>query len=399
MIRVCHLAKYFAPAKGGIETHVRTIAKGQAAQGAEVHVLCVNHSTVRHNGSSVVRSSSKTVRERDGAVQVVRLGSWASVFHMDFCRGLRRELARLSSLPIDVFHLHVPNPTMMLALASIGSSTPLVITHHSDVVRQRVLYQGLRPFERRVFDRARRVLATSPNYVDGSAVLKRQARKVEVCPFGIDLAPLLRPTVRSLEAERRWRAEYGEPLWLSVGRLVYYKGHSVALEALRHVPGLLVVVGSGPLEKKLHGEAKRLGVEKRVIWKPHVTDEELVGAYRAATALWFPSVVRSEAFGLAQVEAMACGCPVINCDIPHSGVSWVSRHEESGLTVPINNPRAFATAARRLIEEPALREHLAAGAKTRAIDDFDYRRMVNQSLDIYRELLEDAPQVNRRAAA
>ena len=71
-----------------------------------------------------------------------------------------------------------------------------------------------------------------------------------------------------------------------------------------------------------------------------------------------------------QVEAMASGCPVINTAIPHSGVPWVSRHEETGLTVPVDDPVAFAAAARRLLEEPGLRDRLAAGARARAISEF-----------------------------
>ena len=63
---------------------------------------------------------------------------------------------------------------------------------------------------------------------------------------------------------------------------------------------------------------------------------------------------------------MASGCPVINTAVPHSGVAWVSRDGESGLTVPINDADAFATAVRRLVEEPGLRDRLGNGARAGA---------------------------------
>ena len=85
--------------------------------------------------------------------------------------------------------------------------------------------------------------------------------------------------------------------------------------------------------------------------------------YLAADAFWFPSNARSEAFGLVQVEAMASGCPVINTAIPHSGVPWVSPHEETGLTVPVDDPAALAAAANRLLTEPGLRDRLGAAGR------------------------------------
>ena len=109
-------------------------------------------------------------------------------------------------------------------------------------------------------------------------------------------------------------------------------------------------------------------------WRPY---------YLAAEAFWFPSNARSEAYGLVQVEAMASGCPVINTAIPHSGVPWVSRHEETGLTVPVDDPAAFAAAARRLLEEPGLRDRLAAGARARAIAEFDCDAMGSRSKELY----------------
>jgi rhamnosyl/mannosyltransferase len=83
---------------------------------------------------------------------------------------------------------------------------------------------------------------------------------------------------------------------------------------------------------------------------------------------------------------------VINAAIPHSGVSWVSRHEETGLTVPVNDPAAFAAAARRLLDEPGLRDRLAAGARARAISEFQYEATARRSIALYSAVLADVPQ-------
>ena len=184
--------------------------------------------------------------------------------------------------------------------------------------------------------------------------------------MGIDLKPYLDPSAadRAAAAEVRARHGRGGPLWLCAGRMVYYKGFTHAVRALQQVEGRLVLIGGGPDEPRLKAEVERLGLADRVDFLgklPHYLD--VLPYYLAADAFWFPSNARSEAFGLVQVEAMACGCPVLNTAIPHSGVPWVSRHEETGLTVPINDPAALAAAARRLLDEPELRTRLANAAR------------------------------------
>jgi rhamnosyl/mannosyltransferase len=294
---------------------------------------------------------------------------------------------RLQPELVDLIHLHVPNPTMLLALAVKRPRLPLVISYHSDIVRQKLLVHALRSLERFVFARAARILSDSPMYPLGSTLLKKYAHKLGVLPLGIGLDPYLRPSPTALAFARRLQSEHGTPLWLSVGRLVYYKGLPNALEALRYVPGKLLLIGTGPLEADLRRLAKKLRVADRTIWLGYRQFEEVVGAYHAATALWFPSNARSEGFGLVQVEAMASSCPVINAAIPASGVSWVSRHEETGLTVPVNDSIALAKAARRLLSEPGLRDRLAAAARFRACREFDHLLMAERSLDIYQNIL------------
>jgi rhamnosyl/mannosyltransferase len=387
-LRVVHLGKYYPPAAGGIESHTQTLARGQAALGADVRVLVVNHADGR--GADVTFAPfarTADAADRDGPVRVERVGRVACVAKLDLAPGLPRAFRRLLADPPDVWHLHTPNVTLMLAVAADRRVRPLVVTHHSDVVRQKVLRHGLRALERVVYGRAAAVLPTSCRYAEASAPLAPFRDKIEPLPLGIDLRPFQKPSAAALEHADRVRRGHPGPVWVSVGRLVYYKAVDVALHALRELPGTLMVIGTGPRAGDWRRLAADLGVADRVVWRGRADADELVGTLLAATALLFTGNARSEAFGLAQVEAMACGLPVVNCDIPGSGVPWVSRHGETGLTVPIDDPAAVAAACRRLLAEPGLRDRLAAEGRRQAAGRFDARVMAERSLAVYRRVL------------
>lgn len=375
-LRICHLGKYYPPAPGGIETHTRTLARAQAELGADVQVYCVNH------------QPGPTVVEPDGPVAVTRFRRAASAAKLDVCPDLVRGLARVEA---DVLHMQVPNPTMILALLMARPPTPLVVTYQSDLVRQRLSAALFRPLERLAYRRVCAILPTSPTYPPGSHFLRPYGDRIEVLPMGIDLRPYLSPTAETQAEAARIRQRHPGPLWLGCGRLIYYKGFLNAVRALTRVPGTLLLVGDGPERPALEAEAAHLGVAGRVVFLGSMPYQDVAPYYRAADAFWFPSNARSEAFGLVQVEAMASGCPVINTHIPDSGVAWVSRHEETGLTVPMDDPVALAEAAHRLLAEPGLRDRLAAAARERAAREFDHRVMAERSLSIYRRVLAARP--------
>ncbi len=137
-LRVCHLAKFYPPAPGGIESHVRTLGRAQAELGMKVRVLCVNHQDrARRDVTWKPLARTATVEEWDGPVHVTRLGKWGNVARLDLCPRLLLELRRLGD-EVDILHLHAPNPIMTLALAAVRPRAKRVITHHSDVIRQRL---------------------------------------------------------------------------------------------------------------------------------------------------------------------------------------------------------------------------------------------------------------------
>jgi len=383
-LRILHLGKYYPPAPGGIESHVQTLARGQAGLGHDVKVICVNHADP--DGRDITHSRWRRTRssqDLDGSVQVDRVGRLFGVNRLEVCPALLGSIRRANS-DADVVHLHTPNPLMLAAWWMAGKrNVPLVVTHHSDVIKQRVMQLAVRPIEKAVYGKAKAIFTTNPKYLAGSNQLARFSDKVSSLTMGIDLEPYYLNTKKYSQNP----ANRNGPLWLMVGRLTYYKGYHVAIESLAKVAGNLVIVGNGPLERQLKDQAENLNVADRINWKPSVSQEELIALYHAATALWFPSIARSEGFGLVQVEAMACGCPVINTAVPDSGVSWVSQHGVSGLTVPVGDCDSLALAANSLAEDPDLRRKLAEGALNRAKMEFDSKTMSRRSVDLYSKTL------------
>jgi glycosyltransferase involved in cell wall biosynthesis len=378
-LRITHLGKFFHPAHGGIERTVRSLAHAQARLGCSVRVICMDHERGR-----------PTRVERDGMVEIVRVRRARSFGKLDHCPDLA---TWIHDSEADLLHLHTPNPTMILGLMLSGDRRPLVVTHYSDVVKQRLRRMLFSPIERACYDRAQLVLSVSSPYVAGSKVLRRYADRLAVLPIGLELAPFLGPAPAVQDRSERLRRTYPGPIWFCCGRLVYYKGLETALLALRCVPGTLLIAGDGPARTQLERLTARLNLKDRARFLGKIPrDDDLAAYYLAAKAFWFPSNARSEAYGLVQVEAMACGCPVINTAIPHSGVPWVSRHEETGLTVPVDDPAAFAAAALRLLDEPGLRDRLAAGARARAIAEFHCDAMGRRSKELYSTVLERVTQ-------
>ena len=248
-LKICHLGKYYPPARGGIETYVQTLARSQAALGAEVRVVCVNDKD--RKGRDVTPSrygATRCAEDFNGPVQVSRIGRSATVARLDVCPRLPWIMKEINRNPVDILHVHTPNPTMLLMVANfIRPGTRIVITHHSDIVRQRLLRYLQAPFEELVYARASLILASSENYISHSPLLTKHREKVEVLPLGIDLKPFTHPSAAALEQAKKLKAEHGDIIWLGVGRCVYYKGFHHAIQALKHVPGKLIIIGQWPL--------------------------------------------------------------------------------------------------------------------------------------------------------
>jgi rhamnosyl/mannosyltransferase len=332
----------------------------------------------------VFNTEPRTVQETREGVRVVRVASLGRVLSTEMAPGFFSWFLRLRN--VDLIHLHTPNPVGEVACLAAPRRARLVITYHSDVVRQKILGRFDRLVLHRLMRRADRIIALSRRYMETSPVIRHYAHKCAIIPHGVDLAEMeASEAVRARAAELR-RA-YGPSLVLFVGRLVYYKGVDVLLRALSKVPeARLLVAGDGPQRGSLEALSRELGVQNRAHFLGGVSHEEKVACYHACDLFVLPATQRSEAFGVVQVEALACGRPVISTNID-SGVPFVNQHEVTGLVVKPADPESLAQAMRRLFADAELRSRFGIAGRRRAEELFSREVMVRDSLALYEQIL------------
>jgi rhamnosyl/mannosyltransferase len=346
------------------------LAEGLVARGASVTCL-VSNTTLR------------TEKQELNGVRVTRAARLGEVFSTPLCPSF---FWQFDGDEHDIINVHEPNPTADACVALRRKKRPLVVSYHSDVVRQwwakRLYYQLLD----RVLSQADRIVVATEAHIRGSDILKRYASKCEIIPYGIPLDRLaLTEDVRHRARAAR-KALAFDYLILAVGRLVSYKGFDNLIEALCDVPNAgLVIVGSGPMERRLRGAAAAADLDGRVRFAGQVDDATLLAHYHAADLVVMPSISRAEAFGLVQVEAMACGKPVVSTLLP-SGAPTVNVSGETGLCVEPGSASALASAINELLRDDTLRGRMGDNGRRRVAQLYRADRMVEAYANLYEHL-------------
>ncbi len=363
--------KYYYPHIGGIEKHVHDIATALAKyDNLEVRAL-------------VFGSEGETrVKILDG-VEVIEVGRTASFLRCPFGFGFPIWLRRLKA---DILHFHHPFPSGEISCLLARPNAKVVVTWHSDIVRQKRALWIYNPLLVRFLRRADWIIATSPDYIEGSQLLQKFRHKCSVIPLSVDLKKFaLTPKIKA-KADSIRKAEENKII-LFVGRLVYYKGLEYLIKAMKNIDAKLIIIGEGPLEPQLRALVRDGGLlEKRVRILKHVDEEELISYYHACELFVLPSVERSEAFGIVQLEAMACAKPVVSSDLP-TGVKFVNQDRKTGLIVPPSDSEALARAINHLLQNPEIGREYGQFAKARVMREFSEEVIVKRIIQLYENLL------------
>ncbi len=343
-MRVALVCPYSWSVPGGVQSHVAGLAGELRRRGHDADVLAPADAPA----PGVVALGRSVPIPDNGSVQRVAL-SPAAIART--ARALRRGR-------YDVVHLHEPMLPAACLTALALRPAPLVGTFHM-VARARRWYRVFAPLCRRALAR-----------LDVRIAVSEAARRYVAasCPGGYAIVPngVARPDAAPA------RAPGGPPRVLFVGRPEPRKGLPVLLEAFASV--------DGGARLELVGPAGDFG--ERVTAHGRVDDARRTELLRRATVLCAPSL-GAESFGVVLVEAMAAGVPVVASDLPaYRDVL----PEACGLLVPPGDPRALASALRRVLADRGLRTRMAAAGPAAAAR-YDWQRVGSRILELYEEAI------------
>ena len=385
-LRVLQLGKQYYPHVGGIENTMQQIAEGIQSEGIDSEVLAA-------------QEKGAAYKKNVNGVCVYYAKSWGVAASLPISFDLIRYLCKHAD-EYDVIHLHMPFPLGDLACLLSGFKGKLVLYWHSDIVRQKKAMIFYKPLMNWTLRRADAIAIATQGNIDGSPYVKPFENKCEIIPFGLRKEWeeksdwYWKQEEHRHQVENSGREKRGLQI-LFIGRLVYYKGCEVLLDALKNLKSRipaksfediqLCMVGTGALEEKLKNMAEQEGLMDNICFLGKVSDKELEHEIEKCDIFVFPSVANSEAFGLVQLETMAYGKPVINTSLP-TGVPWVSLHGETGITVPPGDVQALADAILWMWEHPEERTEMGRKARKRVKEEFCQEQMLDRIVNLYRRL-------------
>lgn len=368
------LTKFYPPINGGIETAVRDIAEGLSARGWQVEILCAN-------------TSRKTLVE-SGDIPIVRLASLGQVASTSITPSLIVWLWRHQRAQ-NVVHVHLPNPMANLALWLTRPRAKLVVHWHSDIVKQKKLLKIYAPLQEWLLRRADAIIVTSPPYAESSPWLQAYRSKVHTVPLCVRDVAKQGDVALQRERVANLRAKYaGKKIVFSLGRMTYYKGFDVLIDAAALLSDQVVFLigGGGELLESLRAKVAAAGLVDCIHLLGRIDDDDLSAYYEACDLFCLPSLMRSEAFGLVMLEAMSFGRPIVATNIVGSGVPWVNVNDETGLNAEPGDSASLAAAISQILDNPILARRLGDGARRRYEEHFTIKRMTDALVRVYQHI-------------
>lgn len=372
-MKILHVYKtYYPDSFGGIEQAIRHLANGCKVHGVSSEVLTCSPNA----------APEKFAFEDHHVTQAQTNLEISSTPFSAAALGKYRGLAAES----DLVNFHYPYPFGDAVSLLSGIRKPSVVTYHSDIVRQKFLKFPYAPMQHLFLRSVDRIICTSEQYLKSSPILQRYRYKTEPVSLGLDKNMFPKADANGL---KKWSAQISQPFFLFLGVLRSYKGVDILIEAAKGLNGQLVIAGGGPEYDSLQKQAAKLKLTN-IHFTGRINESDKAALLELCTALVLPSHLRSEAFGLVQLEAAMQRKPLICTEIG-TGTSYVNEHENTGLVVPPKNPDALRNAMNFMTYHPQITEKMGIHAEERYRELFSAEKMCAEYARIYEEVLAEKP--------
>lgn len=369
-MKILQLGKFY-PIRGGVEKVMWDIARGLVARDVRCDMLCA------------ILPSDIDLFNNPKKGQVISFGKKGRCYCVPALRKVAATMIspamvrwlRKHRKDYDIIHIHHPDPMACFALFLSGYKGRVILHWHSDILKQKGLLRLYEPFQRWLIRRAEVIAGTTPVYVAQSPWLKDVQDKVTYIPIGVEGAENVQaPGLQS-----------DTVTVFSLGRLVEYKGFEYLVGAAEYLPDnyRIVIGGAGPLRQDLQDKISEAGLEKKVRLLGYLTDDEVKEWFHKCDLFAMSSIMKTEAFGIVQIEAMSCGKPVIATHIPGSGVDWVNADGISGINVAPRDSEAIADAILQLTSDRSEYLQFCENARRRYEELFTLDTMIDNCLRLY----------------
>jgi O-antigen biosynthesis rhamnosyltransferase len=367
-MKVLHLSSTFYPdSYGGVENSVFHLCLGLKSLGVESRVLTTSNNPfpqeIEISGIKVFRAK-ETIKIASNKFSIQSIN-------------LYKELIEWA----DIIHYNYPWPFSDFIHFYVRANKKTIVTYHADIVKQKYLKYIYFFLQNAFLKDISKIVCTSENYFKSSSVLRKFEEKVEVIPIGIDEEAYPEPSDGQLSFVKDI---VGDDFFLFVGVLRYYKGISYLIDALKNLSVKLVICGQGPFEKKLKQQANNLGL-KNIYFVGMVSEEEKVSLFKLCKAVVFPSILRSEAFGISLVEGLMFGKALISTRI-NTGTSYVNLNGKTGIEVEPKNSLALRDAILTISSNSSLRKEMERNSRLRFEQLFGNKAMSKNYYNIYKTL-------------
>ena len=339
MQKVLQIVNYMYPHIGGIEQVARDVLNSIKKE-YEQKIICFNH-----------EKGTKTDLVDD--VEVTRVNCQCKIASQSIALSYGKELKKImKSYKPDIVIFHYPNPFVAYSLCKYlkKKTFKFILYWHLDITKQKLLGKLFKGQNLKLLKYADKIVATSPNYIEGSPWLLPNKNKCVVIPCCVNEDRLKYDEYHISKANEIKEKYKGKTICFAFGRHVEYKGLTYLVKASKLLDDNFVILigGRGPLTDSLIEEAKD---DKKVEFLGKISDDELKIYLLACDMFCFPSITKNEAFGIGLAEAMYYSKPAITFTISGSGVNYVSLNELTGIEVENCNVEEYAEAIMSLASD------------------------------------------------